>query len=288
MNIETIFGDLRAHAQFEPGTFQDFDELSRDQLADPSLLKRAFYVSTFPLYTARGGEPVLAFARHTTEHPNNLVLVHIDDPVNSSYEQLINTGNFRPEPEEAQAVLEAADTLQVKLRDLRLSGDDNVYRFLKIRTEDGFVKDGNEYKTPSGVEQAVIQRVGYTKEFLAMLQRKHSLIPETQLYVLAPDYVAANAGKKFVGRVAWRDYFNADSSAIGCGVDFHGGLRGVRRIVTAGTAGKSEVPVGQEITPARCYEVLLADPVRAVQALDGKSVAGLSKIVADYLATREQ
>ena len=74
MTIETITGNLRAHAQFEPGTFQDFDELSRDQITNPSLLRRGFYVSTFPLYTARGGEPVLALARHTREHPNNLVL----------------------------------------------------------------------------------------------------------------------------------------------------------------------------------------------------------------------
>ena len=74
MTIETITGNLRAHAQFEPGTFPDFDELSRDQITNPSLLRRGFYVSTFPLYTARGGEPVLALARHTREHPNNLVL----------------------------------------------------------------------------------------------------------------------------------------------------------------------------------------------------------------------
>ena len=268
MTIETITGDLRDYVQFEPGTFQDFDELSQDQITDPSLLQRGFYVSTFPLYTARGKEPVFALARHTKEHPNNLVLVHIDDPVNSSYDQLIRTRNFRPESEEAQAVLEAADTLTVKLRDLRLrrDGGDRVYRFLEIRTEDGFVKDDKElkYKRPSEVEQAVIQRVGYTEKFLAMLQRKYPPISVTRLYVLAPDYVATEAEEKFVGRAAWRDNFHYDvfSLAAGCSVDSDC-LRGVRLVVTpqGHTLKNGVVPVApstaQEITLDTCYQRFL-------------------------------
>ncbi|OGW83912.1 MAG: hypothetical protein A2987_02460 [Omnitrophica bacterium RIFCSPLOWO2_01_FULL_45_10] len=235
MTIETVTGNLRACAQLEPGTFQDFDELSRDQIVDPRLLSQGCYVSTFPLYTARGGEPVLAFARHTKEHPNNLVLNHLFDKENSSYDQLIRTENFRPDPEEAQAVLEAADTLQVKLRDLRLSGNDKIYRFLAIRTTDGFVKNDDKYKRPSKVEKAVIQRVGYTEKFLTMLQRKCSTptFSETRLYVLAPDYVAAKAGEKFIRRAAWRcDFFSyAFSSAIHYDVGDRGGLRGARQVV---------------------------------------------------------
>ena len=42
----------------------------------------------------------------------------------------------------------------------------------------------------------------------------------------------------------------------------------------------------QEMTPARCYETLLADPAGAVKALDDHEVAGLNRIVADYLATK--
>ncbi len=235
--IETITGNLREFAQFEPGTFQDFDELSRDQVADPSLLRRDFYVSTFPLYTVRGGEPILALARHTKEHPHNLVLSHLFDKKNSSYEQLLSekTGyNFRPNPEEAQAVLEAADTLQVKLRDLRLRGDDRLNHFLAlaIRTEDGFVKVGSdEYKPPSEAEQEVIQRVGYTEEFLAMSQREHPSIRETRLYVLAPNYVAAKAREQFVGQAARRCDFllNVSSDTNVNLVDDRCRLRGVRR-----------------------------------------------------------
>ena len=285
MNIETIFGDLRAHAQFEPGTFQDFDELSRDQLADPSLLKKAFYVSTFPLYTARGGEPVLAFARHTTEHPNNLVLVHIDDPVNSSYKQLVKMGNFRPDPDEAQAVLEATDTFQAKLRDFRLSGNDPVYRFLAIRTADGFVKDGDKYKRPREVEQAAIVRVGYTEEFLAMLHREPFQIGKTRLYVLPPDYVAVKAGEQFVGRAAWRYSFfsNAYSDAYDHFVNFLYGLRGVPLVAPAGDALEKGVPPAPPETSLldydRAYQTVLAHP----EKLTPERADGLARLVADFL-----
>ena len=243
MTIDTITGDLRAFEQFEPGTFQDFDELSRDQIADPSLLERAFYVSTFPLYTTRGGDPVFALARHTRAHPNNLVLNHLFDEENSSYDQLIKTGNFCPDPDEAQAVLEAADTLQVKLGDLRLSRENAAYRSLGIRTKDGYVRDDREYKQPSEVEQAVIQRVGYTEDFLDMLNREFRRISEIRLYVLAPNYVAVKAGEQFIGRVALRDNFriNANSDAIERSVDLNGSLRGVRRrvVVPSGDAPKN-------------------------------------------------
>jgi len=232
-NIETITGDLRAFAQFELGTFQDFDELSIDQITYPSLLQRGFYVSTFPLYTVKDGEPVFALARHTKEHPNNLVLVHINDPVNSSYDQLIQTRDFHPDLEEAQAVLEATDTFQAKLRDFRLGGNDSFYRSLAIRIKDGFVRDGCKYKRPSEVEQRVMQRVGYTEEFLSVLQRECPQIQETGLYVLAPDYVAVEAAEKFIGRAAWRGSFygNANSDAYDHGVSDRNGLRGVRRVV---------------------------------------------------------
>ncbi len=236
MTIKTIVGDLRAFAQFEPGTFQDFDQLSRDQIVYPRLLNREFYVSTFPLYTARGGVPVFALARHTREHPNNLALNHLFDEQNSSWDQLLDerTGhNFCPDSEEAQAVVEATDTLQAKLSNLRLSGNGKVYRFLGIRTADGFVKVGDDYDSPRDIEQAVIERVGYTEQFLNMLQREYPQIEETRLYVLAPEYVAAEAGEKFFGRVAWRLHFDyyVDSPASGCGVNLLDCLRGVRRVV---------------------------------------------------------
>ncbi len=293
MTIETIIGDLRAVAQLEDSTFQHWDELSRDQVADASLRNRRFYVADFPLYTARKRKPVVALARHTKEHPHNLVLVHLFDGQNSSYDQLIQTGNFRPNPDEAQAVLDAADTLKMEMSGLRLSGDDNVYRFLRVRTQDGFVGIGEDrYQRPNEVEQALIQRVGYTREFLDVLRSEPHNIGETRVYLLNPDYVVAEAGEQFVGRAAWRYYFIylANSLARGHGVNSHFALRGVRRIVAPqGRTEKDEIPVApQEITLADCYQRVLADPAKAVRALNDEQAAGLSRIVADYHATRRQ
>lgn len=292
--IETIIGDLRETAQFEPGTFQHWDELSRDQISDASLRTNAFYVADFPLYTARRGKPVFALARHTKEHPNNLVLVHLFDEQNSSYNQLIQTGHFRPNPDEAQVVLDAADTLKMEMSGLRLSGNDRLYRFLRIRTKDGFVGVGDDkYTRPNEVEQALIQRVGYTEEFLDMLGSKPHNIEKTRVYVLNSDYVRNEVGEGFVGRVAWRDNFNFNANALADdrSVDDHGGLRGVRcEVVPAGDAPeKLAVPeVSPEVTIARCYDALLADPRRAVAALDEQRAAGLSRILRDYLITKAQ
>ncbi len=294
MTIETITGDLRAVAQLEAGTLQHWDELSRDQVADESLRNRGFYVADFPLYTARKGKPVLALARHTKEHPHNLVLVHLFDEQNSSYDQLIRTGNFRPNQDEAQAVLGAADTLKMEMSGLRLSGDNPVYRFLRVRTMDGFVGIGEDrYQRPNEVEQALIQRVGYTREFLDVLRSKPHKVSETRVYLLNPDYVAAEAGEQFVGRAAWRYNFSdcANSDANDHYVYDHNALRGVRRVVVpAGDAPENkEVPSApQEIPLADCYQRVLADPAKAVRTLNDEQAAGLSRIVADYLATRRQ
>ena len=310
MTIETIRGNLRAVARLVPGTFQDFDELSVDQVADPTLLREAFYVSTFPLYTARDGVPVFALARHTKEHPNNLVLNHLFDKENSSWNQLLDerTGhNFSPDPEEARAVLGATDTLQAKYSDVRLSGTDKVYRFLGIRTADGFVRVGDDYEPPRDIEQAVIQRVGYTEEFLMTLRREHPTISETQLYLLTPDFVTAKAGEGFVGRAAWRgDFRNLAVSLADFRVVFiPNGLRGVRLVVavperardellqvTGDAPEKGDVPsalsAAQEIGFDQCYDTLLADRKGAVAALTDTRVKGLSQILADYKTTPKQ
>ncbi len=316
MTIKTIIGDLRAVAQLEAGTLQHWDELSRDQIADASLRGRGFYVADFPLYTVRKGKPVVALARHTKEHPHNLVLVHLFDEQNSSYDQLIQTGNFRPNPDEAQAVLDAADTLQMEMSGLRLSGDDPVYRFLRVRAEDGFVGIGEDrYQHPNEVEQALIQRVGYTREFLDVLRSEPHNIGETRVYLLNPDYVAAEAGEQFVGRVAWRSNFFIDlanSIANGRYVDFHEALRGVRKksssdLISAPESDSSSDSVRRVVAPQGCapekgqvpntpsrmtltshYDTLLADPHAAVDALDDVRAAGLSRIIADYHATRRQ
>ena len=228
--LEVLTGDLRAYAQLVPGTFQHWDELSAAQINDASLRTQGFYVADYPQYHLENGKPMLALARHTKTHPNNLVLNHLFDSKNSSCEQLVNNNNLFPDPDEARAILRATDTLITGLRDLRLSGNDKTYHYLAIRTADGYVKVGNRYHRPTGIEQELILRAGYTEQFLDVLKNKHN-ISETKLYVLAPDYVVNVAGEKFVGRAAWRSSFNYDASSNANGhiIINHGGLFGVRR-----------------------------------------------------------
>ena len=238
------------------------------------------------------------------------MLNHLFDKENSSWNQLLDerTGhNFSPDPEEARAVLGATDTLQAKYSDVRLSGTDKVYRFLGIRTADGFVRVGDDYKPPRDIEQEVIQRVGYTEQFLTTLRREHPTISETQLYLLTPDFVTAKAGEGFVGRAAWRDNCHLDAYSVADlrDVGSHDGLRGVRLVVavperardellqvTGDAPEKGDVPsalsAAQEIGFDQCYDTLLADRKGAVAALTDTRVKGLSQILADYKTTPKQ
>jgi len=214
MTITTIYGDSLSIARYvKPGTLQHWDELSKDQSEwskyDSEFVfgEAWFYVADFPLYTARGGKPVLALARHTKEHPNNLLLKHLFDRHDSSLEQLSRsqfTGDeFHPNPDEAKAVLEAADTLKIEMAALRFSRGNEYCRSLDIRTNDGFVLVNGEFEKPTEVEEALKQRVGYTERFLDVLNKELN-ISITRVKTLNPEYVIAKAGEQFIGSVAWR------------------------------------------------------------------------------------
>ena len=142
----------------------------------------------------------------------------------------MTTYNFRPDRDEAQAVVEASDTLNVELSGLHLSEEEDIYCSLIIRTQDGFVKTGDRYEVPNELEKRVFQRVGYTPDFLGMLQ--DNKITETQLRLLNPAYVVDHAaGEEFIGRGAWRERFdyNAQSNAETMFINNEKNLRGVRK-----------------------------------------------------------
>lgn len=236
-NIETITGDLKAVARLVPKTLQHWDELSRDQTADPSLGEQAYWVGDYPQYDRKTSEPMLYLARL----PHNLVIQHLFDKENSSWEQLLDGRKgyfFRPAQDEAQAVVEAADTLPVPLRALRLQGTDGQYRFLQVRTEDGLVNtspdpENPRYERSITEEQQLIERAGYTLPFLKTLQNSRWEISATNIYVLNPDFASGVTAEGPVGRAAWRSYFifGADSIAYVRNVSVHIGLRGVRQVI---------------------------------------------------------
>lgn len=299
--LEIIVGDLRVSAQLEPGTFRHVDELMNERRTaagaeQQELRNNWFYAADGHGYFATATDVEWAITRES----DNLVLRHLLDERDSSFDQLVNKVNYRPANEEALAAKMAADTVVVAMSKLRLSGTEKEWRYLEIRTEDGFINTAEGYQAPNDEEQKVLQRLGYTAENLAMLSTSNHKIAATRLYVLNPAYIQEEAVKDPEKSSLWRASrlggFGSGSSfgAKGRSVGNRCRLRGVRRGVEARSAAAPErvVPdapvVPLEITPAMSYQALLADPAKAAAALDDKTVAGLSRIVADYLATKAQ
>ncbi len=238
MVLETIVDNLRdGYNQLQPGTMLHADQLMAEQVTDASLRGQRFYVADGPLYSLQEGVPTLWLTRHTVEEQNNLVLRHLNDEVDSSYDQLIKTGNFRADPEEAGQAMKAKGTLRVDLTKLRLQGANVEWRYLAVST--------TSYDSLNREERKLAERFyGQGDAFVAAMNTlKEVGISETRVYVLNPAYVQKEAQKGPVGRAAWRSSFNYDagSDARDLNVNDLNVLRGVRQVVVpAGDALKNE------------------------------------------------
>ena len=236
MTLEIIVGNLRdGYNQLQPGTMLHADQLMAEQVKDANLRNQAFYVADGPLYSLEGQKktPTLWLTRE----PHNLVLRHLNDEVNSSYEQLVNTGNYRPNPEEARKAMKAKDTLRIDLTRLHLQGDDTQWRYLEIST--------TKYNKLKPEERKLAERFyGQGKAFVAAMSvLKEGGIDSTKVYVVNPGYVQKEATNGPVGRAAWRYDFdsNAGSLAGNRGVSNPDGVRGVRR------ESVGEMPTGRAL-----------------------------------------
>ena len=239
MVLETIVNNLRdGFHELEPGTFLHSAELLAEQVENVELQNQGHYVADGPLYGLREQKLTLWLTRL----PHNLVLRHLGDAENSSYDQLTQTGNYYADPAEAEEAIAAPDTVEIDIGQLRLEGKNKKWRYLNINTngENDFNPEETKLVHRMNGEGAALQRA-----LEAMGKRG---IQRTGIRVLNPLYVAEVAREGVVGRAAWRSYFNgdADAYAVGGGIDYHGGLRGVRRLVAVGDAVKNfEAPVGE-------------------------------------------
>ncbi|MBS3124325.1 hypothetical protein J4437_06890 [Candidatus Woesearchaeota archaeon] len=300
--LETIVGNLRAYFQLEPYTMLHADELMAQQILNPAIREQAYYVADFALYTLEGTSknktPTLWLARHTAQEPNNLILNHLDDAVNSSFEQLTQTNNYRPSLQEAQKVMQASSTLKINLTKLKLNQKDDQFSYMIISTT-------NYNKL--NFEQRKLAQMFYgqgTAFDTAMVTLKGAGIDTIKVFVLNPTYVQKEAANP-IGRAAWRNDFrsNADSVADDCRIGNSGGLLGVRRRLPAAVAfpqesheqsdssgasqntGVSSAPSAlQEMK--QIYQTLLANPTAAVNALDDKTAAEFSKILLTYFSSK--
>lgn len=250
--------DLRTgYNQLVPGTFFHADELMAEQVeyymggqywtetrahGINSLIDH-FYVADGPLYSLEGKKktPTLWLTRESS----NLVLRHLNDKVNSSYEQFVKNDNFRPDPEEARTAMKAKDTLRIDLTKLHLQVDTyDGKSYLEIPSA------GHRYNILNAEERKLAERwFGQGEAFVAamkMVRQFHIYIPRrvyvrpgtTRVYVLDPDYVSREAKKGPIGRIATRDpfffpathtvveYRAACSYATGSCVKAHIALRG--------------------------------------------------------------
>src|SRR3989338_8066594 len=237
--LETIVGNLRVYSQLEPYTMLHADELMAQQVLNPALREQAYYVADFALYTLEGTNrkktPTLWLARHTAQEPNNLILNHLDDAINSSFEQLTQTRNYRPSLHEAQKVMQASSTLKIDLTQLRLEKDDHEFSHIEIST--------TNYDKLNSEQRKLAERFyGQGTDFdRAMATLKGAGINTTQVFVLNPTYVQKEAVNP-IGRAAWRSLFlnGANSSASGYVIGISDGLLGVRRRLPASVAFPQE------------------------------------------------
>ena len=126
MTIDTIFDNLRDGVKrLQPGTFQNVDELRAAQITDSTLRNNWYHVANANGYRVQGTEVQWALVRGN----DSPILRHLDDPVNSSYDQLSNTaGNFITDIAETDAAFSAKDTLVTSLSQLRYRKDKSELR----------------------------------------------------------------------------------------------------------------------------------------------------------------
>ena len=295
--IVNIPGDLLAYAQIEPSTFYTALQLMDERCAPEDTPERRQRRAEW-YYTADGHGYSVERDKvewSITDEKNNLVLQDLDN----AFRELTTTKNYLPRNEAAEVSRSATSTLRIDMSSLRLSGNDNEWCYLSINTKTGHVKSGDKYVALNDTERAVLDRLGYTAANLAELDKAG--IPETRVYVLNPTYITTEVAKDPEKRTSlWRasrlsdfnsnSYFDADSHNVNDLI----ALRGVRRDVireadASETRAVPSAPVApSEITPARCYDILLADPTGAAAVLDDSNAAGLSRILADYLAAKAQ
>ena len=291
MTLDTIVDNLRDGVKrLQPGTFQNVDELRAAQITNSSLRNNWYHVANANGYRVQGVEVQWALVRGN----DSPILSNID----AAYDQLAQTGNFRPSRDISDTAFSAKDTLVTPLSQLRYRKDksEEKWVYLEVRTADGFVNTGDKFEAPNDTEAKVFKETGLTTEYLAELTKAGKVT--TRTYFLNPDYVRQEIAKDPEGKPIWRasrlGNFLSDSgfNAGGHGVGDRGALRGVP-IVAAGDASEnSAVPsfpsAPPKITPARCYDTLLADEKNALAALDDTRVAGLSRLVTEYLTARVQ
>lgn len=235
MTLETITDNFRdGCARLEPYSLIHADELMAEQVRNKSLRKGGFCVADFPLYSLENGVPTIWLARHTCEEPNNLVIRHLFDNKNSSYNQIIKSGNFRPEIKEAREVMSADSTLKIDMTKLRLtmiSNLDHDWYCLKLVINEKKVRldlydswtvlySGElphpRYVALNDEEQALVERFyGSGDDFAKSIEMlRTERVNKTHIFVLDKYSVTEKCRKGPIGSVVWCADFKRGNGSI--------------------------------------------------------------------------
>ncbi len=252
-NLVNILGNLQtAHNASVPGTLRHVDQLMTERQTNFSLRSLGFYTPDGNLYFMDGEIPKLAMTREA----DNLVLRHLNDEVNSSYNQLTETGNFFPDPREAEQAIKASATEVFDLTQLQLKKHDAEFSYLAIST--------TQYDELNPEQRRLAERVyGKGDDFVAnMTMLKEAHIDNTKIFVLNPDYVQEHAKGSPIGRASWLNIFSNDSVFIANDRDVYINVRvrGVRReVVAEGGAAKIEAVPSAPVAPSEIRTPTLAE-----------------------------
>ena len=220
--LENIVGNLRdTYALVEPDTMQHSDELQRERLTNRELRAFSFYTADGNLYDMHEGRARLSITRRD----HNLILRNIID----AFAQLVSSGNYRPRRDETLEAITAESTVSIDLTQLRLQGNDAVWRYLAISTSD--------YISLNAEERKLAERVHGSGDAFAQVMKMFAdaNIIETRIYVINPTYVEENTKEGPIMWVSWLSYFFGYSSfnANSRGIYSGSRLRGVRVLLRA-------------------------------------------------------
>lgn len=263
MTLETMTDNLR-DGYNRLGTIQHVDQLMDERQNNVGLRGQSFYTADGQGYFVSVVKDKNVVEWAITREGNNLVRRHLNDAVNSSYDQLRQTGNYRPANSEALAAKQAQDTVVVRMDKLRLSGDNTECCYLSIRTADGFIETADGYQRPTREEKKVMDRLEYTSRYLEILNAAN--IGNTKIFALNPAYVRqeieTDPEHNSLWRASWllsfnrNSYFNANVRDVDC----RGGLRGVRQVVRGADAPKNR---GVPSAPSETRSPTMEDVLKA-------------------------
>lgn len=162
-------------AKLDPLTIQHSSEICIDRIDDTSLRDKWFWTAEGAVYTIEDGEVIL----YLTDRESNPILKNIKEAT----DQLIQNHNYIPKQEDLEAAINSANTLRIKLSDLKLKRENNEYSYFEINAK--------KYNELNEVQRAFAERVfgeeDKFKEYMKILNDEGK--ETTRIYVLNPDYV---------------------------------------------------------------------------------------------------